>query len=541
MIHPDSDRIRRWLSPGLIGLQVVSVIALLAAVADFAQPGNGFTQLILFGSKYADRALPEVRETPHAVTDNSLGYDGQFYAQIAMDPLLRDPALPGAVDNFSYRSRRILMPAVSHVAGLGKPAWILQAYALLNVVCWLVLAVVLLRWFRPGDPEGWIRWFGVLFGAGLLYSIRFAVPDGPALLLIAIGFALIDSRRVNGGVVALALAALTRETSVLAVGILPSDTELRERSWIRFGILGASVVLPLAIWILYVNARGAALGLENNIGVSNFDFPFLGWIHTWQDTFRWDDWTSRRWVNRLAMVIGLSVQMVFFLVRWRWRERAWRLGIVYALLGLVLGSAVWEGYPPAAIRVLLPLTLAFNLAVPRGRGWIPLLLAGNLSMVAAPTALEAPMDPTFHLGRATGPAYLLAEDGESCWEIEFSPVWYQVEDSGKRQWRWAPGDASVAVDNRSERTVDAVLVLNLRAGRSCHMQIRSVDTLLWSGEVDQVDQAVEVPVRLEPGRTSLEFESADPPVQASWQDKRMILFRVNHLEIRLLREAPTKE
>jgi len=73
------------------------------------------------------------------------------------------------------------------------------------------------------------------------------------------------------------------------------------------------------------------------------------------------------------------------------------------------------------------------------------------------------------------------------------------------------------------------------------MQIRSVDTLLWSGEVDQVDQAVEVPVRLEPGRTSLEFESADPPVQASWQDKRMILFRVNHLEIRLLREAPTKE
>ena len=156
-------------------MQVVSVIALLAAIADFAEPENGFTQLIVFGSKFADQALPEVRETPHTVIDDSHGYDGQFYAQIAMDPLLRDPALHGALDNFSYRSRRILMPAVAHIAGLGQPFWILQAYALLNVVCWLVLAAVLLRWFRPGDPEGWIRWSGVLFGR--VFSTASGMPS----------------------------------------------------------------------------------------------------------------------------------------------------------------------------------------------------------------------------------------------------------------------------------------------------------------------------------------------------------------------------
>ena len=431
------------------------------------------------------------------------------------------------------------MPAVAFFAGWGKTSWILQAYALLNVVCWLALAVVLFRWFRPGDPEGWIRWSGVLFGAGLLYSIRFALPDGPALLLIAIGVALIESRRVYGGAFALALAALTRETSLLAAAIVPSDSELRERRWIRSVVLGVVVVLPLALWILYIDARGTAFGTANNVGVENFAFPFVGWIQAWFDTFRWDDWTSREWVNRFAILIGLTVQIGFFLVRWRWRERVWRLGFVYALFGLVLGSAVWEGYPTASIRVLLPLTLAFNLAVPHGRVWIPLLLAGNLSVLAAPTVLQAP--DAHRLAYATGPAALMIENGESCWGIEFSPTWNQVENSGKRQWRWAPGDVSVTIDNCSGRSVDAILVLNLRARESCHLKIRLSDDVIWSGDLMDVDRSVEIPIRLGPGRTSLEFESADRPVQASWQDKRMLLFRVNRLELRLLREAVTTE
>jgi hypothetical protein len=541
MMLRSTDRAPRWVSPVIIGVQLVSVLVLLAAFADFAQPGSGFTQLIAFGSKFSDRALPEIKNTRHAVIENSSGYDGQFYSQVAMDPLLLDPALPGALDNFSYRSRRILMPAVAHVAGLGKPFWILQAYAVLNVVCWLALAVVLLRWFRPGDPDGAVRWFSVLFGAGLIYSIRNAVPDGPALLLIAIGLALVQSRRLQGGAWALALAGLTRETSILSAAILPSDTNLRERGWLRFLISGVVVVLPLALWILYVNARGAALDIERNIGARNFAFPFVGWIGAWVETFHWDDWTSRVWVNRVAMVTGLTVQMAFFLFRWRWRERVWRLGFVYALLGIFLGAAVWEGYPTAAIRVLLPLTLAFNLAVPRGRALIPLLLAGNLSVIAAPMALAAPEGLPSQLGRVTGPTSLLVENGTPCWQIEFSPEWFQVENSGKRRWRWAAGGASVAIDNGLGRSVDAVIILNLRARESCHLKIRLSEAMIWSGYLIRADQSVEIPVRLGPGRTSLEFESADRPVQASWQDARMILYRVNRLELRLLREAATTE
>ena len=118
----------------LIGVQLLLVIALLKAIAGFREPEYGFSQLIMFGSGFAERALPEIREIPHAVVENSPGYDGQFYAQMAMDPLIRDPNLPGAMDSPEYRFRRILMPMAAYLAGFGQPVRIVQAIALINVL-----------------------------------------------------------------------------------------------------------------------------------------------------------------------------------------------------------------------------------------------------------------------------------------------------------------------------------------------------------------------------------------------------------------------
>ena len=77
-----------------------------------------------------------------------------------MHPSLRDPALKKAVDSLPYRARRILIGWSSYVMGLGRPAWILQAYALQNILSWFALAAVLLRWFPPRN------WSNVLGGAG---------------------------------------------------------------------------------------------------------------------------------------------------------------------------------------------------------------------------------------------------------------------------------------------------------------------------------------------------------------------------------------
>ena len=48
-----------------------------------------------------------------------------------------------------------------------------------------------------------------------------------------------------------------------------------------------------------------------------------------------------------------------------------------------LGQNVWAGYPSAATRVLLPMTFAFNLLLPKGRWFWSLVVVGNLNIVTA--------------------------------------------------------------------------------------------------------------------------------------------------------------
>jgi len=102
-----------------------------------------------------------VKDAPHYVHDQSSGYDGQFYAQLAVEPLLRDRRLDAAIDSPPYRARRILFSWTAYAAGLGRPARILEVYALQNVIAWLLLAWVLLRWFPPSAPRNVVPWIRV--------------------------------------------------------------------------------------------------------------------------------------------------------------------------------------------------------------------------------------------------------------------------------------------------------------------------------------------------------------------------------------------
>ena len=97
----------------------------------------------------SDRACPPWPRRPTYVHYQSPGYDGQFYAQLAVEPLLRDRRIDEALDTPPYRARRILFSWTAYLLGLGRPAWILKVYAVQNIVAWLLLAWLLLRWFPP--------------------------------------------------------------------------------------------------------------------------------------------------------------------------------------------------------------------------------------------------------------------------------------------------------------------------------------------------------------------------------------------------------
>src|SRR5437870_5732871 len=124
----------RWLLRAA-GLVAVAVFFLL--ISRFWHPVYGFTAFFQVDAANDDLKITAFRELPVYVHRDTGGYDGLYYAQIAHDPTLRDPELARALDNFGYRARRILPPALAWLIGFGRPAWIIRVYSLLNVGAWL--------------------------------------------------------------------------------------------------------------------------------------------------------------------------------------------------------------------------------------------------------------------------------------------------------------------------------------------------------------------------------------------------------------------
>jgi hypothetical protein len=371
--------------PALAYMATVAVF--LWICSQFYLPGKGFTYLIMFGDQQHARYLPVLRATNHYELENSSGYDAQYYAQLAMQPRLSDPALVTGLDNVEYRARRILFCWTAAGLALGDPVRAMHIYSVQNIVCWFLLAVLLLYWFPAVSWENFFRWFGVLACFGLCFSVRGSLVDGPSLLLIAAGVALAQSGRPWWSAVVLGISGLGKETNLLSGAALAKPAENTVRGWFTVALRGLVMALPLALWLVILARWIGGIGYA---GERNFAAPFVAYVAKWQETLiqvvtPGSDPLARM---SLLMLVAVTVQFLFFAVRPRWSEIWWRVAAAYSVLMIFLGDAVWEGYPGAASRVLLPMTLAFNILVPRGRKWWLVLLLGNLTVLASYDALR---------------------------------------------------------------------------------------------------------------------------------------------------------
>jgi len=360
----------------------IAVTLFAALVLAKFSPQSGFTSLIRFGETWQEHRLSALQSLPVATAPGSSGYDGQFYAQIALSPLLRNPELQTALDVPSYRARRILAPATAAWAGLGNPWLTLQTYALLNAFCWFALGWLLYRQIEPSGGQAFARWAGCMFGLGVLDSVRQSLVDLPALLLLVLATTACRKAQATRSALWLALSNLTKETSLLSTFALFADKSLRPFPWRRTGFALVVATLPLALWSLYVQQRFApAPGSE---GLGNFTWPLLGLLTQAKYSLREVSLGNldSRYTFGLIGIVGLGTQA------WGlWRNPLpqspwWRIGAAYSILLIFLSPWVWSGYW-AACRAVLPMTIAFNLLLPSTRGFWPLWILGNLTMLHA--------------------------------------------------------------------------------------------------------------------------------------------------------------
>ncbi len=512
------------------------VVALFTWNASFFHlPGQGFTYLIQFGEKLHRIYLPEVKASSHYEMPNSVGYDSQYYAQIAMHPRLSDPVLFHAVDGLPYRARRILFPIVAWVLAGGDPVRAMHLFAVENLVCWYLLALLLLRWFPPVSWGNVLRWTAMLFSFGLIFSVARALLDGPSLVLTVLGMTFLELRRPWIGAALLGLSGLGKDTNVLAGSALELPRRGEPDAWRAWLLQGALVVGPLAAWMVCLRLW---LGNYQETGdARNFAPPFVALADKLLQSVSQLVAEGGASVAKFDLLVmaGILTQFLFFVLRPRWREPWWRLGASYCVLMAFLGGAVWENYPSASARVLLPMTLAFNILVPRGRWWPMVLLVGNLGVFGSADIFKPPGRESFVV---EGPTSLRVNprDG-SVVEALYGPRnWWRPERSRWEFWRWSQGDATVSLRNPQPFTVVARLRLRLRSADARGALIRQGSRVLWQGmlapreSLDVVLPDIDLP----PGDTVLDFTSDRPAAFPGGNDPRRLSFSLRNLEIDLV-------
>jgi hypothetical protein len=361
------------------------VLLFLGWFAQFYRSGYGFTYVLLFNRRRADSRVSSLRDVPVYVHPGA-GYDGQFYVQLAADPLVRDPSIDDALDSAPFRARRILFSWTAWILGFGRPAWIVQAYSVQNVLFWLVLALWLRRRLTLHPVQDLLVWSACLFAPGLLDSTRMALLDGPSLLVVACGVDAIERGRFWVGSLVLGVAGLARETNLLA-GVALSPRRLRPAALARFAAGAALVFLPSLIWFDYLRSIYRSTVTQS---LDQLSAPAVAFVDAWRRMLTLagrSHWWSADGLALLA-IAGVTVQAIYLLRVVEWRRPWWRVGVAFIGLLLVIKGEIWLG---AYLRVLLPLTLAFNLLLPRGRAFWPWFVAGNLGLGLSIRILIGPL------------------------------------------------------------------------------------------------------------------------------------------------------
>ena len=175
----------------------------------------------------------------------SWGYDGQFYYQMARNPLQAYRYM----DNAPFREQHLFYPLVVGVLSLGQVAIIPYMLLFVNLLS-VVLSVELLS--RLLAKFDFSPWFSLALGLyfGQVAATLFDTAEPFTYFLICVGiWLLVEKNRYGLAALFMGLASLTREIAILfPIGYL--CVSIVRKRWLHCFQLVTLGILPLLLWLL---------------------------------------------------------------------------------------------------------------------------------------------------------------------------------------------------------------------------------------------------------------------------------------------------
>jgi hypothetical protein len=283
-------------------------------------------------------------------------HDGQAFASLAMDPLLRRPSdWVGGRAQLAYRAARPLVGWLAWAGAAGRPGAVEWSLAVISVLSVGLLGYAVARLART-------------FGLVPFRSLLVLVTPGMVVVLVNPGLsdalgaalALLGAVRWRGGhrtsaVVLLCLAALSRDTCLLVAAALLLDEVWSSRSLRKSWPMLAAPATYLG-WLVVVRARVGAWPTAYH---GNLSLPFVGLAQQ----------IGRGWSLNGAMGATLTLALLgAAALRRPPRLLALILGL-YASMAACSGALVWASWGDGLTRSLLAgeAVAAVWLLLPRAR------------------------------------------------------------------------------------------------------------------------------------------------------------------------------
>ena len=333
-------------------------------------------QFALIGSKFLHQSATSTVIKPSFPTKNAIGYDGQFYYFLALDPTHGRDYIeqPGIIYS------RIGYPITARALSGGNAAVIPYMLVLVNIAAAVggTLAVAfLLR--RSGLPPSLALLYG--FFPGLIFAVLRDLTEPLAFGLAAAGLAVFDSRskkRLLGSAALFALAMLTRETvalfpAILTVALLVGAgttvaswrDRLQTLNVVRAAAFAAIVFAPLFAWRHVVgiwlnttsvqerSAGGPAGGVIHSLA------PFHAMAAQWP-------WSAEDVVDLLTVVLPAVVwaAIAIVLLRRKATVAPWFVLANVAVFVVFLPSSIAVEYISMG-RASIGIVLAVLIALPQ--------------------------------------------------------------------------------------------------------------------------------------------------------------------------------